>query len=186
MRTFIMVMLCLAFCCETGCAPKEKPALTIGSINISAQEFETAYQDGRIQGGREVSRKEFLDLYINRKLFLKEAEILGLDKDPLFLQNLQLFWEQALMKSVIARKINESTLVIRVTDKEIIDYYERHKDTDFAGKTLNEVRPQIKLLFFQLKQKLELQNWIKNLRRNTSLSIDYDQLQILPDNKEVR
>ena len=186
MRTLIMVMMCLVFCCEMGCSPKEKPALSIGSINISAQEFEAAYKDGKIQTGRDLSRKEFLDLYINRKLFLKEAEALGLDKDPLFLQSLQLFWEQSLMKSIIARKINESTVVIRISDKEILDFYDRHKDTDFAGKQLDEVKTQIKVLLFQVKQKIELQNWMKNLRARTTVTIDYDQLQISPDKKEAR
>ncbi|MFA5101210.1 MAG: hypothetical protein WC547_10035 [Candidatus Omnitrophota bacterium] len=186
MRKFIIVMVFLALCCGAGCAPKEKPALTIGSIKISALEFDAAYRDGKMQTGRELSRKEFLELYINRKLFLKEAEILGLDKDPLFLQSLQLFWEQSLMKSIIARKINESTLVIRVADREILDYYERHKDTDFAGKTLDDVKTQIKLLLFQVKQRLELQNWMRNLRSRTAVNIDYDQLQISPDNKEAR
>jgi len=51
--------------------------------------------------------------------------VLGLDKDPMFLQSLQLFWEQSLMKMVIGRKINESTLVIRVSDNELKDYYDR-------------------------------------------------------------
>jgi hypothetical protein len=186
MRTFIIVMMCFACWFEAGCAPKEKAALSIGSISISAQEFDAAYREGKMQSGRELSRKEFLDLYINRKLFLKEAEVLGLDKDPLFLQSLQLFWEQSLMKSIIARKINESTLVIRISEREIFDYYERHKDSDFAGKQIDEVKTQIKLFLFQVKQKLELQNWMKNLRRRTAIDIDYDQLQISPDNKEVR
>jgi hypothetical protein len=178
--------MCFVLLSGVGCVQKEKPALSIGSIQISAQEFDAAYRDGKMQTGRELSRKEFLDLYINRKLFLQEAEILGLDKDPLFLQSLQMFWEQSLMKSIIARKINESTVVIRVSDKEILDFYERRKDTDFAGKPLDEVKTSIKLLLFQVKQKIELQNWMKNLRSRTTIAIDYDKLQISPDKKEAR
>jgi hypothetical protein len=181
MRKTYIILSCLVLVCAGGCIKKEKPAISIGTIKISAQEFEAAYQDGKMQTGREMPRKEFLELYINRKLFLKEAEVLGLDKDQIFLQSLQLFWEQSLMKSVIARKINESTLVIRVSDNEIMDYYERHKDTDFAGKQFSDVKTQIKLLLFQVKQKLELQNWMQNLRRSTKIDIDRDQLQIPVD-----
>ncbi|MFA6384292.1 MAG: hypothetical protein WCY10_02850 [Candidatus Omnitrophota bacterium] len=184
MRMHIIAMIFLVFCCQAGCAPKEKAALSIGSVNISAREFEAAYQNGKMQSGRELSRKEFLDLYINRTLFLKEAEVLGLDKDPLFLQGLQFFWEQSLMKSVIARKINESTMIIRVSDREIFDYYERHKDSDFAGKQIDEVKTQIKLFLFQLKQRLELQNWMENLRRRTPIYADPGRLGLFPDNKE--
>jgi hypothetical protein len=181
MRIFYLVIICFMLFCGAGCVNNEKPALIIGSIRISADEFDAAYKDGKVQTGRELSRKDFLELYVNRKLFLKEAEILGLDKDPLFLQSLQLFWEQSLMKSVISRKINESTLIIRVSEKEILDFYERHKDTDFAGKQLADVKQQIKVLLFQVKQKLELQNWMQNLRRRTTIEYDYDQLGIRPD-----
>ncbi|HNQ50163.1 MAG TPA: hypothetical protein PK107_06420 [Candidatus Omnitrophota bacterium] len=183
MRIFLILLTCCMLL-SGGCGQSPKPALTIGSIRISAEEFEAAYQDGRFQTGREISREEFLDLYVNRKLFLKEAEELGLDKDPVFLQGLQLYWEQALMKSIIARKINESTLVIRVSDNEIADYFERHKDTDFAGKSLSEVSAQIKILLFQVKQKIELQNWMGNLRRNARIHYDHDQLGIKPETKE--
>jgi hypothetical protein len=184
MRTYFMMLLCFILFCGAGCVKKQKPVITIGTIEISAAEFEAAYQQGRVQAGSELTQAEFLQLFINRKLFLKEAEVLGLDKDPQFIQSLQMFWEQALMKSVIARKINESTLVIRVSDNEIADYYDRHKDTDFSGKQLSDVKTQIKLLLFQLKQKLQLQEWMTNLRKRTKINIDYGQLRILPDQKE--
>jgi hypothetical protein len=186
MRTYFIVLLCCIVLWGSGCAKKQKPVITIGPIEISAQEFESAFQQGKLQSGGELTRAEFLQLYINRKLFLKEAEFLGLDKDPQFIQSLQTFWEQSLMKSVIARKINESTLVIRVSDNEIVDYYERHKDTDFSGKQLADVKTQIKMLLFQIKQKLQLQEWIKNLRKSTKINIDYRQLQILPDKEETK
>ena len=184
-RYFIMLVCCILFC-GAGCVKKQKPVITIGTIEISAGEFEAAFQEGRLQAGSELTRAEFLQLFINRKLFLKEAEVLGLDKDPQFIQSLQIFWEQSLMKSVIARKINESTLVIRVSKNEIADYYERHKDTDFSGKQISDVKTQIKLLLFQLKQKLQLQDWMKNLRRRSKINVDYGQLQILPDKEEAK
>lgn len=186
MRLFFILLMCLVLLSSAGCEKREKPAIRIGSIPVTAAEFDAAYQDGRFQSGRELSREEFLELYINRKLFLKEAEDLGLDKDPIFLQGLQLYWEQALMKSIIARKINESTLTIRVSDNEIADFYERHKDTDFAGKGLDEVRAQIKILLFQVKQKIDLQNWMSNLRENTKIKYDYDLLRIKPQKKEAQ
>lgn len=186
MRSVLLMMVCLMPLLASGCVKNEKPALVIGSIKIPAAEFDAAYQDAKVQMSRELSREEFLEMYINRKLFLKEAETLGLDKDPQFLLGLQLFWEQSLMKSVIARKLNESTLIIRVSDNEIAEYFERHKDTDFSGKTLPEVRNQIKVLLFQVKQKLELQHWMKTLRSGAKVSIDHDMLRVEPDIKEAQ
>jgi len=184
MRKSFILLICLLLSSSLGCSRSEEAAITIGPIRVTAEEFDEAYQQARFQGDRELSRQEFLDLYVNRKLFLKEAEGLGLDKDPVFLQGLQLYWEQALMKSVIARKMNEATLSIRVSDNEINDYYQRHKDTDFAGRSFPEVKEQIKRLLFQLKQKLELQNWMANLRRKAGIKYDYGLLRIKPQKEE--
>jgi len=61
-----------------------------------------------------------------------------------------------------------------------------HKDTDFASKEFADVKTQIKLLLFQIKQKVELQKWMQNLRRGTKITVDPDQLQISSENKEAR
>jgi hypothetical protein len=167
---------------SAGCAKKEKPAITIGPITLTAEEFESAYQKAQGPGSRAAGRKEFLDVLISRKLVLLEAETLGLDKDPQFLESLQLFWEQSLLKLVLARKLNELSIVSKVSDKEIADYYQRHKDADFQGKELAEVQGQIKTLIYRIKQQLELQRWTSSLRKATTINIDYELLGI-PKNK---
>jgi hypothetical protein len=178
------VFICFAIFCvflSAGCSGKEKPAISIGTIQITASEFEDAYLKTKVSRGTEISRKEFLDFLITRKLVLQEAEILGLDKDPQFLESLQSFWEQALLKLVLARKLNEWSLIGKVSEKEIETYYQRHKESDFPGKELSEVRGQIKALLFRIKQQLEIQRWTSSLKRNSSINIDYDLLQIPKD-----
>jgi hypothetical protein len=179
------IFIWLAVSCiflSAGCAKKEKPAISIGPITLTAEEFETAYQKARGPNTGVPGRKEFLDILIARKLVLQEAEILGLDKDPQFLESLQLFWEQSLLKLVLARKLNELSLICKVSDKEVSDYYQRHKDSDFQGKELAEVQGQIKTLLYRVKQQLELQRWTTSLRKNARINIDYDLLGI-PKNK---
>jgi hypothetical protein len=170
----------LIFCAGlfVGCAKREQAAITIDSITISANEFEEAYQSGHTVTGRDLSRKEFLDWLISRKLMLKEAETLGLDKEPKFLQGLQLFWEQSLLKFIVARKMNELAIICQVSEKEIIDYYERHKDKDYAGKEIPEVHDQVKLLLFRIKERLELQRWSAFLKRKAKININYNLLNI--------
>jgi len=163
---------------SAGCAKQEKPAITIGPITLTAEEFDSAYQRAKGSGGGSAGRKEFLDVLTTRKLVLLEAEILGLDKDPQFLESLQLFWEQSLLKLVLARKLNELSLICKVSDKEISDYYQRHKDSDFQGKELAEVQGQIKTLLYRIKQQLELQRWTTSLRKGTRINIDYGLLGI--------
>jgi hypothetical protein len=164
-----------------GCAQKEKPAISIGPITLTVDEFEAAYQKAKGPKAGDVSRKEFLDVLVSRKLVLQEAEILGLDKDPQFLESLQLFWEQALLKLVLARKLNELALICRISDKEISDYYQRHKESDFKDKEFSEVKDQIKTLLYRIKQQLELQRWTASLRKKSKIDIDYEVLGIPKD-----
>jgi hypothetical protein len=181
MRKFFVGIAIIGALVSCGCAKKEKPAIAIGSIAITAEEFEQAYQKVRSSRSGEVSRKEFLDTLVTRKLILQEAEVLGLDKDQQFLESLQLFWEQALLKLVLARKLNELTLVSRVSEKEVSDYFERHKENDFQGKELAEVHDQIKTLIHRIKQQLELQRWTSSLKKRANINIDYGLLQIPSD-----
>jgi hypothetical protein len=180
-KIFIWLVISIVFL-SGGCAKKEKPAISIGPITLTAEEFEDAYQKAKGPRSGEISRKEFLDTLVSRKLVLQEAEILGLDKDPQFLESLQLFWEQALLKLVLARKINEFALICKVSGKEILEYYQRHKDSDFQGKELSEVQDQIKTLIYRLKQQMELQRWTASLKKRAKIDIDYELLQI-PKNK---
>jgi hypothetical protein len=164
-----------------GCAKKEKAAITIGPTDITAEEFQDAYQKARDIRGNEFTRKEFLDILIKRKLILQEAETLGLDKDPQMLDGLQRFWEQALTRLVLSRKINELSTSCKVSEKEIYNYYQRHKDRDFQGKELSEVHDSIKLLVYRIKEQLEVQRWMAWLKKKANVSVDYDALQIPKD-----
>lgn len=178
MRIILIVCLLLS----AGCVKKEKPAITIGPIAITAAEFENAYQKASVARGGGISRKEFLDALVTRKLILQEAEVLGLDKDPQFLESLQIFWEQSLFKLVLARKLNELVLACKVSEEEIADYYQRHKESDYAGKELLEAHDQIKTLLSRIKQQLELQRWTAALKKNAAINIDYGSLKITNDN----
>ncbi len=173
-----MFALSALLCACLGCSKKDKVAIKIGDIPITVREFNDAFEEGRFQYGVELSRKDFLDSYIVRKLILKEAEDLGLDRDPQILKSLQIFWEQALLKLALAIKINEISVPIEVTDEEVSGLYQAHKDTDYAGKEFPEVRDEIRMLIFRRKHQQVLQEWTDKLKRHKKVSIDYHLLAI--------
>lgn len=181
MRKLFYLIAIISALASCGCVKKEKPAITIGPIIVTADEFEQAYQKSKSSRTGELSRKEFLDSLITRKLMLREAEILGLDKDQQFLDSLQLFWEQALLRLVLARKLNELSVVSKVSEKDIETYYQRHKESDLQGKELAEVHDQIKTLIYRIKQQMELQRWTSALKKEVNINIDYELLQIPRD-----
>ena len=182
MRKIFIMIAGLSVLFLGGCVKKEKPAITIGPTVITVEEFQQAYDKANQSRNGQLSRREFLNSLVTRKLILQEAEQAGLDKDQQILEGLQIFWEQALMKLVLAKKLNELSLITRVSEKEIADYYQRHKESDFSGKDISEVHEQIRMLLLRIKKQLEVQRWTSSLKRKAKINIDYGLLQI-PENK---
>jgi|WetSurMetagenome_2_1015567.scaffolds.fasta_scaffold123080_1 hypothetical protein len=177
MRKIAVFMVFLALMLS-GCAQKEKSAITIGKISVSAKEFDDAYKASGFAASGQDKRKEFLEFFISRKLILQESESLGLDKDPQFLRSVQLFWEQSLLKLALSRKINELAVGTRVDEKLIKNYYEQNKEKEFSGKELPEVYDQIKWLLFKLQEKKALQNWTESLHKKNVIAVDHELLGI--------
>ncbi len=109
---------------------------------------------------------------------------MGLDKDPGFLSDIQLFWEQSLLKRVLARKMKALAIVITVNDREVKDFYEEHKEKEFSGKSLKDVSSQIETLLFRAKQQKAMENWVEALKRKTEIKINYDLLGINETDEE--
>ena len=175
MKKIILIIILLAI---FGCAKDENEVIKIGDIGVSLEEFDLAFATSGLASGGEAKRREFLDTFISRKLMLLEAEKMGLDKDPQFLQNIQLFWEQSLLKLVLQRKMNELSSTIKIDDKEVRDFYKQIKGEDASDEEFTKMYDQIKLILFKEKQNKAIQVWVNSLRRETEIEIDYDSLGI--------
>ncbi len=178
MRRFLCLITIVVLISGWSWIRRERPVIIIGNIKITKSEFNSAYQKSPQAKVSKLGKKDFLDLYITRKLILKQAESLGLDKDPDFLQDIQAFWEQALLKRFLARKIKELALKVKVNEQEIRKYYNKNKPKEFPDKSLPAVYQQIKLILLLQKQQAALQDWINSLKKSTEIYIDYRALGI--------
>lgn len=178
MKKIALLILLVLLTSAWAWPKKERPAVEISGIEITPAQFESAFDSSQFAEGGESAKKEFLDTFISRKLILKQAEILGLDKEPEFLKDIQLFWEQSLLKRTLANKIKELSIQLSVDDKEIQSYYQAHKDKQFVEKDLPEVYGQIKWLLFRNKQNEAIQKWVSSLREKAKIKIDYKALGI--------
>jgi hypothetical protein len=178
MKKITSIMLFIALGAFFGCAEKEKPAIKIGTIEISAPAFEQSFRESNLANAKdkEKARQEFLDTLIYRKLILKEAEETGVSKDPEFLKSIQLFWEQSLLKLMIDKRSRELFAGIKVSDQEVKNFYERHKEDSFANKELSKVYDSIKILLLKEKERAALQNWVDAMKSKTNIEIDYRSL----------
>lgn len=161
-----------------SCAPKEEAVISIGEIKITKTEFERDFAKFNLsKSDTKEARREFLDNLINRKLILKEAETRGLDKEESFLEDVQDFWEQSLLKRAVDKKSKELFLTINIDDIEIRDFYNTNKDK-FSGKTLEDVYPEIRLVLFKEKQKKSVEEWMASLKNQANIKINYKELGI--------
>ncbi|MCP4652507.1 MAG: hypothetical protein GY858_03875 [Candidatus Omnitrophica bacterium] len=175
----IALMSLLVFGCS---APSNgKTAIKIDSVKISVSEFDQAFSLSNLADGDKSAKREFLDILVSRKLILKEAENLGLDKDTEFLQDIQLFWEQSLLKRILSRKVEQIEKDAKVENEEISAYYIANSADQFPQKSLEDVHDQIQLLLSKQKQKQLMQEWINSLKEKAKIKIDYDLLQIEED-----
>ena len=176
-KVAVLILFALLF---AGCQPvkQERPAIRIDGIEVTSQEFEQAFNSSQFAKQGPEGRKKFLEVYIQRKLILKEAERLNLDKVPQFLNDIQLFWEQSLLKLILTKQINHISAHTRVDDKEIEEYYQKNKPQLFPDKQLPEVYEQIKLLLFKEKQTKAMQSWSDSLKKRANIEIDYKSLGI--------
>jgi hypothetical protein len=180
MRIKSIAILVLVLC-FSGCAPAKKSptVIKIDNIQITEDEFETAFKDSMFSASKNPqARNRFLGQYVTMLLVLREAEKAGLDKDPMFLKSVESFWQQLLMKFELDRKVVELSLDIKVTDEEVQKYYDDHKETTYANESLSSVAENIKWLVLEEKQRKAVNAWLDSLRRNAKIDIDYKALKI--------
>ena len=116
----------------------------------------------------------FLDVFIDKKLILKEAEDMGLDKEPEFLNEIQLFWERELIRSIMSRKSDELAAKVKISDAKVRKYYKANKDIYFAGRELAEVYDQVKWFVIQEEQGEAMKEWAASLKEHVDIEINYE------------
>ena len=133
----------------------EKVLLNIGNEKISADEFLAIYQKNNVDGEvlDKKSLEEYLELFINFKLKVKEAETLGLDTAASFKNELKGYRDQLakpyfvdeevnayLLQQAYSRKLKDvrvSHILVRV------DKYATPEDTLAAYNKIMEIRSRI-------------------------------------------
>lgn len=94
----LFILILTAFQCLTAIAQTDDQVLfTIDGEPVFLEEFEYIYQKNNFNNKADYSEeslREYLDLYINFRLKVKEAEARGLDKDVKLLSELSVYQEQ--------------------------------------------------------------------------------------------
>ncbi len=133
----------------------KKTLLTIGNENITAGEFLNIYKKNNVQGDviDKKSMEEYLDLYINFRLKVKEAKHLGMDTVKAFIDELAGYRKQLIKPFFIDEKTNEN-LLLEAFQRKLIDVRASHilikvkenalpADTLIAYNKISEIKKRI-------------------------------------------
>ncbi|MDD4957397.1 MAG: hypothetical protein PHH49_05260 [Candidatus Omnitrophica bacterium] len=172
---FILVVTAV-FSLGSGCSSKpsgEEVVVRINDYPLSAAEFTEMFSQAGFPEDTPASRESFLETLINRKLILQEGVKENLDKQKPFLDAIQNFWEQSLLKIVIEAKMREVATQLSVSDQEVEDFYAKWiKANPENTKTLDELRDVIRWQLMREKQSILLETWIQSLKNKANIQVD--------------
>lgn len=100
-------------------------------------------------------RERFVEELVKRELLYQEALKKGLDKDPAYQRKLEDFKKMNLVGLLLEKEIETKT---KVSDKEVRDYYEKHKE-DFAPVS------QVRLSHILVNKEEEAQKILERLKK---------------------
>ena len=161
---------------NTSCAKrdqKEETAVKIDAYTLTAKAFEELFHQYETKEDTPENRANFLDNLITRKLLLEEAQRRGLDTQKDFLQSIENFWEQSLIKLVVDQKVKEIEKKITVTDSEIETSYQKWvQENPGTSKLLPEVRNLIEWRIRRAKEAQAMEEWNNELFQKAHLQMD--------------
>ena len=145
----------VAFLFVNGCGPKpgvgtgQEVAVSINDYKITRGEFEREFKNS-VYGltNTAESRQNFLNTLIDRQLLLQYAQKEGFDKERAFLDTIERFWEQSLLKIVLDKKMLE------IASKNLATGWEIQRAED--AKQMN--------------------NWMSELRKGARIKVNEDAL----------
>jgi len=127
---FFVILLPLLF--FSGCSKKKNDEKILARINdyelyVSEFENEAALTMANKNMYKDLSsaKKALLDEIITKKLLIQEAQKENFDKEKFFMKEIERYWEQTLLKLLFAKKFNQFSQAVEVSENEILQEYKK-------------------------------------------------------------
>ncbi len=124
-------------------------------------------------------KKKFLEAQIRKKLLIREATELGLDREEEFRQTIERYWEQTLIKTLLQQKSRDLEKDIIVTQEEIENRYQEMAQKKGDLPPLEKLVPEILEEIREEKKTKALESWINGLWAEAEIEIYEDNLRSL-------
>ena len=175
-KPFVVLLLSFALC---GCGPLgpggSSPIIAkVGACEISVKELEEGFSTSAFstRPDRVQSRREYLDVLINQKLILLDAQEKGLDKTQDFLSSIERFWTQSLLTVALGKKTLELRRGLNVPENDLHRAYDIMVKDGKTTQSFEEVYPQARWRAEKVAETARLEQWMHGLRKKHPVTVD--------------
>jgi len=150
----------------TGCAKEYDKNQVVARVN----DYTVTVDDFKHEAGISIagaSKELILQDIIIKELLLQEAQKMKLDKNKLFMKEIEDYWKQALIKRLINIKGEEFFAISKVSTEEIKAEYNRMSEEN-AGKIkpYEQIAGRIQDKLRVQRARGFLEDWINSLRKD--------------------
>ncbi|WP_457567245.1 SurA N-terminal domain-containing protein [Desulfurobacterium sp.] len=118
-------------------------------------------------------KKELIKFLIDQEILVQEAKKEGLDRDPQVKKEIENAVKQILATALLNRKIPADK--IKVTDKELKEFYEKHKNElkGLDGKPVpfDQIKNFLKAQLIKQKQQQAVEDYINSIKKKHTVKI---------------
>ncbi len=163
----LLIVISLGLLPVYGCG-KSKAVAGGSKVVARINNYEMTVNDFKEEAGRgmSASKEGLLEELIIKKVLLQEAQRQNFDKDKAFMKEIERYWEQALLKLLIKKKLREISQSLVIDENEVKSEYERKvKEGEIGMKSYDSAAPEIRKDIRHKKRKEAQNKRIADLRR---------------------
>jgi hypothetical protein len=153
----------------TGCAKeydKNQVVAQVNNYSVTINDFK--HEAGMIIPG--ASKELILQDIITKELLLQEAQKMKLDKNKIFMKEIEDYWKQSLIKRLISIKGEEFLAIAKVSAAEVMAEYNRMSQASADKiRSFEQMSLQIQDRLRAKKAQVFLDSWINSLRKNADI-----------------
>jgi len=178
-----LVLLSAGGCGKNEAEPKESRVVLarINNYELTTENFRkevklTAHNK-ELSADIQKAKEELLDEIIMKKILLQEAVRHNFDKDRAFMKEIERYWEQALLKLLMKKEMDELSRDIVVKESEVREAYERMSKDALGNIAQFEAKAaEIKDDIYNIKMQASLDEWFRELRKKADVKINKENL----------
>ncbi len=136
LTTIIITLMLFLSGCEKRPGKDKQILAKVNNYEMTVSDFQDEAHLTRgnksLSPDEDKAKAQLLKDLINKKILIQEALKLNFDKDKNFMQEIERYWEQALLKLLFKNKSEELARAIRVDDSEVSQAFDKMKKKLFA------------------------------------------------------